>query len=86
MDKWIKVFILSFFISILFLVIVYYIPAGRESLQRINVDNLDEPIENYDRANITGFVDPLIGTAKDGHVFPGPCLPFGVVKVGFDVE
>ncbi|CAG8499522.1 13591_t:CDS:2 [Racocetra fulgida] len=22
----------------------------------------------------------------DGHVFPGPCLPFGVVKVGFDAE
>ncbi|CAG8492480.1 13429_t:CDS:10 [Dentiscutata heterogama] len=86
MDKGIKVFILSFFISILFLVIIYHIPAGREPSWRINIDSLDEQIENYDRANVTGFVDPLIGTAKDGHVFPGPCLPFGVVKVGFDVE
>ncbi|CAG8546785.1 14345_t:CDS:10, partial [Dentiscutata heterogama] len=25
-------------------------------------------------------------TARDGHVFPGPCLPFGVVKVGFDTD
>ncbi|CAG8759210.1 26172_t:CDS:10, partial [Gigaspora margarita] len=46
-----------------------------------NLDGIDERI---DCVNVTGFVDPLIGTAKDGHVFPGPCLPFGVVKVGFD--
>ncbi|CAG8737273.1 12420_t:CDS:2, partial [Cetraspora pellucida] len=88
MDKGIKIFILSFFISILILVILYYIPAGRESLYTSHqeLNSADEQLEIYDRANVTGFVDPLIGTAKDGHVFPGPCLPFGVVKVGFDVE
>ncbi|CAG8446786.1 2939_t:CDS:10, partial [Dentiscutata heterogama] len=32
------------------------------------------------------FVNTLIGTAKDGHVFPGPCHPFGVVKLGFDTD
>ncbi|CAG8809670.1 31253_t:CDS:2, partial [Racocetra persica] len=36
--------------------------------------------------NVTRFVDTLIGTAKDGHVFPGPCHPFGLVKVGFDTD
>ncbi|CAG8734477.1 17217_t:CDS:2, partial [Cetraspora pellucida] len=89
MDKKIKFFILSFFISIQFLVILYYIPIGRESSYislELNVDKENELIQNYYRANVTGFVDPLIGTANDGHVFPGPCLPFGVVKVGFDTE
>ncbi|CAG8492512.1 2584_t:CDS:10, partial [Acaulospora colombiana] len=35
---------------------------------------------------LTKFVDPLIGTRGGGNVFPGPCLPFGVVKVGFDTN
>lgn len=26
------------------------------------------------------FVDPLIGTAKEGHVFPGAVLPFGMLS------
>ncbi|RIB24550.1 glycosyl hydrolase family 92 protein [Gigaspora rosea] len=83
-----KVFILSFFISIQLLVIVYFIPTGRESLFSLQETNvyIDGQIKNLDHANVTGFVDPLIGTAEDGHVFPGPCLPFGVVKVGFDAE
>ncbi|CAG8576155.1 3656_t:CDS:2, partial [Dentiscutata heterogama] len=34
---------------------------------------------------LTNFVDPLIGI-KEGDVFPGPCLPFGVVKVGIDTH
>ncbi|CAG8450762.1 6122_t:CDS:10 [Cetraspora pellucida] len=34
---------------------------------------------------LTNFVDPLIGI-RDGNVFPGPCLPFGVVKVGIDTR
>ncbi|CAG8443978.1 414_t:CDS:10, partial [Scutellospora calospora] len=36
--------------------------------------------------NITRYVNTLIGTANDGHVFPGPCHPFGVVKLGFDTD
>ncbi|KAI9449063.1 glycoside hydrolase family 92 protein [Lactarius psammicola] len=32
------------------------------------------------------FVNPLIGTIKDGHVFPGPTLPHGMVKVGMDTD
>ncbi|CAG8818231.1 8489_t:CDS:2, partial [Cetraspora pellucida] len=38
---------------------------------------------------VTKFVDPLIGTQnakKEGHVFPNLCLPYGVVKVGFDTD
>ncbi|CAG8488129.1 15914_t:CDS:2 [Gigaspora margarita] len=64
----------------------YYEIEASQRINRINIDSLDEQIESYDRANVTGFIDPLIGTIKDGHVFPGLCLPFGIVKVGFDVE
>ncbi|CAG8472044.1 7447_t:CDS:10 [Cetraspora pellucida] len=36
--------------------------------------------------NVAKYANPLVGTARDGHVFPGPCLPFGIVKVGFDTD
>lgn len=26
------------------------------------------------------YVDPLVGTALEGHVFPGVCMPFGLVQ------
>ncbi|KAL9115982.1 MAG: hypothetical protein Q9227_000350 [Pyrenula ochraceoflavens] len=32
------------------------------------------------------FVDPLIGTANGGHVFPGATLPFGMAKAVADVD
>ncbi|CAG8792682.1 21440_t:CDS:2, partial [Gigaspora rosea] len=47
------------------------------------------PIPNfwdYSWKNVTRFVNPLIGTDKDGHVFPGACHPYGVVKLGFDTD
>lgn len=30
------------------------------------------------------YVDPYIGTEGEGHVFPGVCAPFGMVKLGPD--
>lgn len=32
--------------------------------------------------NLTGFVDPLIGTGDHGHVFVGANVPFGMVQLG----
>ncbi|TEY82454.1 hypothetical protein BOTCAL_0029g00430 [Botryotinia calthae] len=32
------------------------------------------------------YVDPFIGTAKGGHVFPGATLPFGMAKAVADVN
>lgn len=29
---------------------------------------------------LSSFVDPMIGTVGTGHVFPGPCRPFGLVQ------
>ena len=33
---------------------------------------------------LTGYVDTQIGTAGSGNVFPGPSMPFGMVKTGPD--
>ena len=35
-------------------------------------------------SDILNFVDPLIGTAKGGHVFAGATLPFGMAKAVAD--
>jgi predicted alpha-1,2-mannosidase len=34
------------------------------------------------KANLTQYVDPLIGSAKHGHVFVGVNVPFGAVQLG----
>lgn len=36
--------------------------------------------------NLTRFVDPFIGTEGGGNVFPGATLPYGVVKLGPDMD
>ena len=37
-----------------------------------------------DLQNLTGFVDPFIGTAGHGHTFPGATLPFAMVQLSPD--
>src|SRR5437660_7330987 len=34
---------------------------------------------------VTRYIDPFLGTEGGGNVFPGPSLPFGMVKPGPDV-
>ncbi|KAN0133092.1 Glycosyl hydrolase family 92 domain containing protein, partial [Lactarius tabidus] len=36
--------------------------------------------------DLAAFVNPLIGTADEGHVFPGATVPHGMVKVGMDTD
>ncbi len=36
--------------------------------------------------DLTQYVDPMIGTAEHGHVFPGATLPFGMVQLSPDEE
>ncbi len=30
--------------------------------------------------DVCRFADPLVGTADNGHTFPGACVPFGMVQ------
>lgn len=41
---------------------------------------------NAQRDDLAGYVDPMIGTAAHGHVFPGATLPFGMVQLSPDEE
>ena len=34
--------------------------------------------------DVCRYADPLIGTADNGHTFPGACVPFGMVQPGPD--
>lgn len=34
--------------------------------------------------DVCDYVDPLVGTADNGHTFPGACVPFGFVQPGPD--
>lgn len=36
--------------------------------------------------DLTRYVDPLIGTKEMGHVFPGACIPFGMVQLSPDTD
>ena len=36
--------------------------------------------------DLTRYVDPLIGTKEMGHVFPGACVPFGMVQLSPDTD
>jgi len=36
--------------------------------------------------DLTQYVDPFIGTQEMGHVFPGACLPFGMVQLSPDTD
>jgi predicted alpha-1,2-mannosidase len=37
-------------------------------------------------ADLTKYVDPMIGTFGDGFVFPGPAAPFGMVQLSPDTD
>ena len=36
--------------------------------------------------DLTQYVNPLIGTQEMGHVFPGACVPFGMVQLSPDTD
>ena len=38
------------------------------------------------KEDLTQYVDPLIGTQEMGHVFPGACVPFGMVQLSPDTD
>ena len=36
------------------------------------------------KAEVSKWVDPMIGTSATGHTFPAACVPFGLVQAGPD--
>ncbi len=43
-----------------------------------------EPKSTLQNVRYTAFVDPFIGTAEHGHVYPGATVPFGMVQLSPD--
>jgi len=44
------------------------------------------PVAAQQQEDLTQYVDPLIGTKEMGHVFPGACVPFGMVQLSPDTD
>ena len=38
------------------------------------------------KADVTTFVNPMIGTDGMGHTFPGACAPFGIVQLSPETD
>ena len=60
-----------FFISMYFILISFVLGCSNSKNQ-----------SQY--AELTNYVNPFIGTYKEGHTFPGACLPFGMVQLSPD--
>ncbi|MFI5915884.1 GH92 family glycosyl hydrolase [Dactylosporangium sp. NPDC051541] len=50
----------------------------------VTVTALGAPARAAVPADLTGLVNPLIGTQKEGNTFPGAALPFGMAQVSPD--
>lgn len=44
------------------------------------------PLENSAQRGNTKYINPLIGTQKMGHTFPGATVPFGMVQLSPDTD
>ncbi len=47
----------------------------------IFISSCTNTIEVQTKKDYTQYVNPLIGTSKMGHVFPGATTPFGMVQL-----
>ncbi|RIB13393.1 Glycoside Hydrolase Family 92 protein [Gigaspora rosea] len=74
--------------SLIFLILLIFNILIEPCKLKVNATELSyrKINERAEIDKVTKFVDPLIGTQNEGHVFPNPCLPYGVVKVGFDTD
>jgi putative alpha-1,2-mannosidase len=56
------------------------------SAPRIRSGFITRRAQSVDVTNPANAVDVFVGTTKGGHVFPGPTIPHGFVKVGMDTD
>ena len=48
---------------------------------------IEESLSAQDKhEDLTRYVNPFIGTKEMGHVFPGACVPFGMVQLSPDTD
>ena len=65
-----------------FLMFLLFFSCGKEE-KTTQANNLSSKDDIKDLAQ---FVDPMIGTAKMGHTYPGATVPFGSVQLSPDTD
>ncbi|PKD16404.1 sugar hydrolase [Salegentibacter salinarum] len=65
-----------------FLVFLLFFSCGKEE-KTTESNNLSS---TQDLKDLAQFVDPMIGTAKMGHTYPGATVPFGSVQLSPDTD
>lgn len=61
-----------------------YLFAGTVLCLTVFLSCTNEQHKKAPKTALTKFVDPFIGTAAHGHVYPGATLPFGMVQLSPD--
>jgi hypothetical protein len=76
--------VLFFLVSLAFFRYLWYksILSATTDFFRLN----DAWTNDFILGDVTELVNVFIGTAGNGHVFPGATLPHGMVKVGMDTD
>ncbi|MCG8305755.1 MAG: GH92 family glycosyl hydrolase [Cytophagales bacterium] len=64
----------SFFFVSIYIVLIAFVAGCSNNKNSGKLKSLE----------LTHYVNPFIGTHKEGHTFPGACLPFGMVQLSPD--
>ncbi|TFK19310.1 glycosyl hydrolase [Coprinopsis marcescibilis] len=72
------------FFEILWLFTLLALAQPSPALQQ-RISDAIKDAANQTNPDYTAFVNPFIGTAKDGNVCPGASIPFGMVKFSTDM-
>ncbi|KAK3365454.1 glycosyl hydrolase family 92-domain-containing protein [Podospora didyma] len=80
--------------AIICVVLIFFLPrfdlnlGGTLMFLLFSPDVAGSTYQEYQRpaVDILRFIDPLIGTANGGHVFPGASLPYGMAKAVADTQ
>ena len=67
------------------LVVVYGLFVSCENKNNTSTETSDATL-SIEQKDLVQFVDPMIGTAKMGHTYPGATAPFGSIQLSPDTD
>ncbi|MDG3582657.1 GH92 family glycosyl hydrolase [Galbibacter sp. CMA-7] len=69
-----------------FAMVVIITAVGCSSEEKKTGANGTSETKNFDEKDLVQYVDPMIGTAKMGHTYPGATVPFGSIQLSPDTD
>ncbi len=71
--------------SIPFVVLFFFyctvgIAGNKNADSKISSKKMKNKLSSYKMMNLVQYAKPICGTGKDGNVYPGPSLPFGMIQ------